>query len=112
MFHRPHKTAMSRWKLVEWIFSHWHGALTKKDGVSSAALDRAEKRLGISLPSHLRTWYRLAGARHDVWSTNDHFYAPDRLEIEGDVLIFCVENQSAVRWGIRLSDCRLKDPQW
>lgn len=35
---------------------------------------------------------------------------PKQLRVERDTLLFCVENQSVVVWGIRLDDLSLADP--
>lgn len=35
---------------------------------------------------------------------------PHELAVDHDVLIFCIENQGVVRWGIRLEDLAADDP--
>ena len=35
---------------------------------------------------------------------------PGEVSVEGGVLVFYVENQSVVRWGIRLSELGVDDP--
>jgi hypothetical protein len=45
-----------------------------------------------------------------VWSVQDHFLAPAKLKRADDVLVFCIENQGVVRWGIPLASVSDDDP--
>jgi hypothetical protein len=95
----------------------WHPPLGKGDGVPVEELDAAEERLGVALPVALREWYQLAGRRADITATQNILLSPDQLSLEptvpdgeGRVLVFHVENQGVVRWGILLRDFDLPDP--
>lgn len=99
-----------RWELLTEFLAHWFSPLAPGDGFDEATLDAAESRLAVSLPAALREWYELAGRRDDVWSRQDELLAPQELSIEDGVLIFYIENQCVVRWGIRLSELDLADP--
>jgi hypothetical protein len=84
--------------------------LKPSDGDPAVALDAAESRLGIGLPLALREWYGIAGRRGDIWSRQDTFLRPEQLRVEEDRLIFYMENQAVVRWGIRVADHQSEDP--
>ena len=99
-----------RWELLREFVNEWYPPLKPSDGDTADALDAAESRLGVPLPQALREWYEIAGRREDIWSQQDLLYPPERLEIEDDRLIFYVENQAVVQWGIRVSDLPLDDP--
>jgi hypothetical protein len=58
----------------------------------------------------LREWYSLAGKRADIWSRQDEFLAPNQLRIRRNTLVFFVENQGNVEWGLDISQSYLEDP--
>ena len=99
-----------RWELLKQFFSGWLGALRAADGCRPDSIVAAEQRLGMALPVSLKEWYELAGLRESVWSCQDHFLIPEKLRVEGDRLIICVENQSVVKWGIRVDEMHEDDP--
>jgi hypothetical protein len=110
MFEQLPASRSSRWELMREFFTGWSTPLATADGFSEEELTRAEGLLGFSLPVALREWYALAGRRADVWSRQDEFLPPDKCRIAGDVLVFYIENQSVVRWGIPLSERFDNDP--
>ncbi len=99
-----------RWDALSVLISQWYRPLSSQDGVAAKELDLAEASLGIKLPIALREWYELAGNRQDVWCVQDELVAPALLKIRDGVLVFYVENQSVVRWGIPEESLRLDDP--
>jgi len=102
-----------RWQLLSELLASWWpsgwGRLTH--GISPQRLDEAERRLGKPLPVALREWYCGYGALGEFWSRHDKWLAPEELEFVDGVLIFYVENQSVVQWGIRIGDLVLDDPK-
>lgn len=94
--------------LLDALLAKWFRAPT--DGIPTPDLAVAEERLGRSLPVALREWYARYGARTDVWSRQDRLLKPCELKVERDVLIFAIENQGVVTWGIRLEDLKSDDP--
>lgn len=60
--------------------------------------------MGRALPAALREWYLGFGARGDVWALQDELVGPDRLDVDDDVLVFAVENQGVVQWGLRVDE--------
>lgn len=98
------------WKLAKQIINGWWKPLNE-DGVSDAELEVAEARLGIRLPEAVREWYLMAGKRTDLINVQDHILSPNVLRIEeGSFLVFCLENQNVVQYGISLSTISLADP--
>lgn len=100
----------ARWMLLRDVAAQWYPPISTDDGVPSADLDSAESRLDVSFPVALREWYTLAGRRTDIWSRQDRFLSPDEFRINGDHVIFLIENQDVVEWGIRADDLGLDDP--
>ncbi len=70
----------------------------------------AERSLGFSIPAALTEWYCSSGKRRTVWSRQDEFLPPDRVHVQNNALIFYVENQAVVQWGIPLDQIALDDP--
>lgn len=99
-----------RWELMKEFLSRWYSPLSPGDGFGEEELEGAELRLGFPLPRALCEWYGLAGCRKDVWSRQDELLPPKRLYIADGVLIFYIENQSVVRWGVPLSERGQDDP--
>jgi len=97
-----------RWRLVETLLSQWFPPQPHAERVSALDIDDAEKRLDLRLPAALREWYE----RYDlaVWSRQDRLLLPYQMNIVDGVLVFCVENQDVVTWGIRLEDLAAEDP--
>ncbi len=98
-----------RWALLDQFLARWFSP-SRHAGVPPAALDAASRRLAVPLPAALREWYQRQGGRSDVWSLQDRFLPPDRFEIADGLLIFCIENQGVVRWGIAVEDLAASDP--
>ncbi len=109
-FARVPQSRDERWRVLETAVADWFPALSASDGFSRADLLSAERRLEISLPEALCEWFRLAGKRVDIWSRQDCFLPPAELGFLSDYLVFYIENQTVVHWGIRLSDLGLVDP--
>jgi hypothetical protein len=99
-----------RWTLLREVIAQWYPPLQAHDGISETQLKCAESRLGITLPTALREWYSLAGARKDIWSRQDHLLHPDEFRKNGEVLVFMMEHQNVVEWGIRSVDLTVEDP--
>jgi hypothetical protein len=98
-----------RWELLEQFLARWFPP-SVDPGVRTSELDASALRLGVPLPAALREWYERQGGRADVWSSQDRFLRPRQLQVAGDLLIFCVENQGVVQWGIPLESLAMPDP--
>jgi hypothetical protein len=70
------------------------------DGYDEATLQAAEVRLGVPLPATLRTFYLAWGRREDLTQASYYLLNSEDLLIRANTLIFWVEDQSVVYWGI------------
>ena len=84
--------------------------LTPTDGVEDSILLAAEARLGVLLPRRLRECYLLTGKRSDMHRSLDVLLPPQELKLASETIIFYLENQGVVVWGIRIADAHLEDP--
>jgi hypothetical protein len=98
------------WRFIRGFAAGWQTPLAEDDGCPAADLDAAEDRLGLRLPAALREAYRLFGRRDDLTANQDVLLSPGRLHLDGEVLVFRVENQAVVRWGVPVSDPEEADP--
>jgi hypothetical protein len=80
------------------------------DGWDEATVQAAEARLGLRLPNPLRRFYLAYGRRRDMTKANDPMLDPGKLLVRADTLIFCMENQVVVYWGIRCEALKEDDP--
>lgn len=110
MFQRLPFARDQRWKLMTEFLARWYSPLSAGDGFSEDELRNAEDAIGCRLPLALREWYSLAGRRTDVWSQQDEFLSPEECQLVNGALVFYVENQSVVRWGIPLQTLAHNDP--
>jgi hypothetical protein len=99
-----------RWDRLKAFVAEWHQPLAAGDGVPEAELHATELRLGMKLPEALREWYGLAGRRMDLVAPQNQLLPPAELHFDANLLIFHVENQWNVLWGIRTRDLALPDP--
>ncbi|MFE3450449.1 hypothetical protein ACFXJ8_16100 [Nonomuraea sp. NPDC059194] len=92
------------WGFIRSFAAAWATPLGEGDGCDAADLDAAERRLGLRLPAVLREAYALLGRRGDLTSNQDRLLAPEELYVDdtGQVLVYRLENQDVVEWGIPL----------
>lgn len=81
------------------------------DGLPEKDVKKAESRLGIKLPTAVRTFYLSVGRVADLCSIHNYILPPKDLEFEDGYLIFMDENQSVVSWGIKKKDLKKADPE-
>lgn len=105
------KDAASTWRFIERFAEKFTGrALKDGDGYSDTELDKAGKRLDLTLPKALRDLYALFGRRDDLTRVQDRLLRPRELEVRDDVLVFRAEAQNVTRWGVKVSDLDRPDP--
>ncbi|GAA2571826.1 hypothetical protein GCM10010435_52860 [Winogradskya consettensis] len=106
------RDAAGAWRFVEMFAERYATPLLEKDGYGDAELRSAEAALGFGFPEALLTAYRRIGRRFDLTRSQDVLLSPDRvyLDYSGEVLVFRVENQNVVQWGIPLSAIAEPDP--
>ena len=90
------------WRFIEGFAAAWAEPIEPQDGWSNADLTAAERRLGVRLPEAFREAYALFGKRPDLTSNQDRLLMPAELRLDGDALVFRVENQGVVEWGTAL----------
>ncbi|WP_242488976.1 SMI1/KNR4 family protein [Streptomyces sp. DSM 110735] len=101
------------WTFIRDFAAAWTEPLTEDDGTPPAELARAEALLGHPLPTALREFHGLVGARPDLVANQDSLLPPDEIFVDDEcegVLVFRNENQGCAFWGVRLSDLHLDDP--
>lgn len=84
--------------------------LQPADGCRESAIDAAETRLSLRLPSVLREFYRLAGNLDEVNAAHHQLISPPNLKRIGDQLLFYDENESVVTWSVRAVEPPIDDP--
>jgi len=91
---------------IRTLFHPWQPG----DGYDEATIQAAEKRLGLRLPTTLRNFYLAWGRREDLTQTGHYLLNPEDLLIRANTLIFWVENQGVVYWGVRREALAEPDP--
>ena len=99
-----------RWTLLDSLIARWHPAAAEPSGFTPGELRLMEASRGFPIPTALAEWYESSGKRRSVWSRQDEFLPADKLYLHNDALIFYVENQGVVRWGIPTADLVADDP--
>jgi hypothetical protein len=95
---------------IESVVKRLFGRVRRPSKNAAKALDQPEKRLGLSLPRMLVDFGIRFGWNGPLASARETLLPPEKWRIRGGALVFCVENQGVVLWGIRRSDLRKKDP--
>lgn len=82
----------------------------RDDGISVAALKKAERRLGVKLPVAVRDYYLMAGRLDQLNRAHNLLFTPDDLRVEEDHLWFMEENQAVVHWALPVKRLSGNDP--
>ncbi|MFF3564717.1 SMI1/KNR4 family protein [Streptomyces sp. NPDC002574] len=101
------------WAFVRSFAAAWGERLSKDDGTPTEELTRAEAALGLHLPTALREFHTLAGARRDLVANQDPLLPAHAMFVHEEpdgVLVFRAENQDCAFWGVRLTDLDQDDP--
>ena len=104
------QVAQDRWAAIRQFVAHWHRPLAPEDGVLLEDILEAESWSDVPVPLALQEWYLLGGRRSDLNAALNYLLSPAQLEVSDEHLVFFVENQAVVRWGIRVSDLARVDP--
>lgn len=102
--------SQDRWASIKQFVAHWHHPLAQEDGLPLAEIREAESQFDIPFPIALQEWYLLAGRRNDLNAAQNYLLSPTHLTVSDEHLVFFLENQGVVRWGIRLNDLGMADP--
>lgn len=87
-----------------------YGTFRTDAAVPAAAIDDAERRLGIRLPRALRLLYERTGSSRSLHASHNTLVRIDSIEFGDDHLIFYEENQAVVVWAIARSELTKEDP--
>jgi hypothetical protein len=95
---------------LESTFATLARPLTPEDGEPEPSVAQAEARLGLRLPSVLRSYYLLAG-RYDRFNrAHNRLLRPEKWPVDGGKLVFLEENQWVLSWGVEASRSPDDDP--
>jgi len=100
------KTGHDYKEIIENLF----GPLASKDGETKANVVATEKQNGFRLPKVLRDYYQLTGRLDSLNQAHNQLVPLDRLEVIGGALVFFVESEAGILWGILLENIKMTDP--
>src|SRR5688572_27586130 len=80
------------------------------DGYPEEIVSEAERRLGIRLPETLRAFYLSAGRFDGFNLAHDRLLRPEDWSLDAGKLVFLVENQGVVVWGVEAGPSPGDDP--
>jgi hypothetical protein len=98
------------WARLHAFTTEWWRAPGIRDGLHSSELDRAEKRLQLSLPSAIRNAYCFFGRYPELTRGQINFVSPEHLVLRDGVLILFLDEHAVARWGVRKADLSAADP--
>jgi hypothetical protein len=104
------RDANSAFEFIEWFAREWLTPLRDSDGCTAEQVAIVEKRLGLRLPASMVTFYRLLGWRTDLTRNVDTLIFLQSLRVVDGALVYRIENQACVSWGVRVADLELDDP--
>lgn len=101
---------MFRWSSnaahIQSLFRPWNAG----DGWDESKVVSAEQSLSISFPPILRNFYLSWGKRSDYTRSNDILLDPQEVFEHYDHIVFGVENQAVMFWGIARDELDNEDP--
>ena len=86
------------------------GELPSGCGIKERDLETAEKHFGVRLPLALRDFYLGVGRLHRLNDAHNHLLVPKDWFLDGGKLVFLVENQAVVYWGVEAVQTPDDDP--
>jgi hypothetical protein len=92
------------------LFETFGYSLKAADGLTESVLDRQAKKLGIALPSSLKTLYELAGREKRFTRCHNRLLHPADWSVSKGRLIFFDENQSVCCWGVSVRSASADPP--
>lgn len=95
---------------IEGVVERVFGPVPRPPGDVAGLLEQAEARLGRCLPRVLRDFGLRLGWDGSLATAQETLLPPDCWRLRGGALVFCVENQGVVLWGIAEADLVLEDP--
>lgn len=86
------------------------GSVPDGTSMDEQSLARAERHVGVSLPQALRSYYLTLGNLRELNNAHDRLLAPKDWFIDEGKIVFMVENQAVVYWGVEASKSPEDDP--
>jgi hypothetical protein len=86
------------------------GSLPPAAGMNERSLARAERHFAVSLPEALRGFYLTLGNLHELNDAYNRLLAPKDWFIDDNKVVFMVENQAVVYWGVEATRSPDDDP--
>ena len=74
------------------------------NGISENEILNCERRLGIKFPKALRKYYQELGKHFKLNQSHNNLISLEKLEVYDNYLVFLIENQGVVHWGIKIED--------
>lgn len=106
-----HRNEPSFQELYRNVYAELGFELGKRDGISEAAIKKAEKKAGVAIPPSLRYYYLVAGKEKTLNTIFNVLLPPENWDVHRGKLVFMEENQCVVVWGVSLKDKHAKDPK-
>lgn len=91
---------------IQSLYQSWND----EDGWDVHSVNTVEELLHLRFPSILRNFYLSWGKRSDYASSCENLLNPKECFIHFGHLVFCIENQAVLLWGIPLDTLNQDDP--
>ncbi len=86
------------------------GSVPDAAGMDERSLAEAERRFGVTLPAVLRGFYRTFGNLRELNNAHNRLLAPSDWFLNDGKLVFMVENQAVMYWGVESMTSLGDDP--
>jgi hypothetical protein len=86
------------------------GGIPPGSGMSERSINAAEEQFGVRLPPSLRDYYLRVGNLRQLNEAHNRLLAPKDWFLDGGMLVFLVENQAVVYWGVEATESPDDDP--
>ena len=92
------------------LFETFGYPLGQNASVADSSLATASRSLGVVIPLALGGYYSVAGREKRLNRSHNHLLTIGDWHIDKKRLVFMVENQAVVVWGVSISDPKNDDP--
>lgn len=86
------------------------GSFSDSVGMDESSLARAERQFGVALPAALRGYFLTLGNLRELNDAHNRLLAPDDWFLDAGKLVFMVENQAVLYWGVEAAKSPDDDP--
>jgi hypothetical protein len=92
------------------IFELFGYPLSESASVAESKISATEKALGVTIPPALRDYYSAAGNEKRFNQAHNRLTPVQGLELNKKRLVFMIENQCVVEWGVSIGNPLNHDP--